>query len=184
MVNAFPYSVYGQQGGERHTDSQPIIAYRHRWLDALLASGQVEAVVAFGHLAREAFERWLEPDQGGQAEVHFEHLTHPTMPEASSRNDPAKYAAAMKQMLGQWNTALRRLDDILGERDTQRELVHYGERLVPEDRAPIPGFDMPAGAPPWMRSVKEWATRKEHGRRQAGLHRVVVPRGERPWDSG
>ncbi len=45
MVNTFVYSVYGQEGGERHEDSEPIVAYRHRWLDALLEGG-IEAAGA------------------------------------------------------------------------------------------------------------------------------------------
>jgi hypothetical protein len=36
MVNTFVYSVYGQGGGNRHKNNPAIIAYRNRWLDALL----------------------------------------------------------------------------------------------------------------------------------------------------
>ena len=36
MVNTFLYSVYGQQGGEKHRNDPKIAAYRHQWLDALL----------------------------------------------------------------------------------------------------------------------------------------------------
>jgi hypothetical protein len=90
MINAFLYSVFGQRGGERHADSQPIIDYRHRWLDALLdEDGHVQAVVAFGHLAHDAFERWAEANRARAEELTVERLTHPTMPEASSRGNPA-----------------------------------------------------------------------------------------------
>src|SRR6185312_11953809 len=40
MINTFLYSVYGQQGGERHKDDAAIVAYRTQWLDALLAGGR------------------------------------------------------------------------------------------------------------------------------------------------
>ena len=57
MVNAFLYSVYGQAGGERHVDSEPILEYRNRWLDALLGEdGRVQVVVAFGHIGHAAFD--------------------------------------------------------------------------------------------------------------------------------
>jgi Uracil DNA glycosylase superfamily len=190
MLNAYLYSVYGQQAGERHADDEAIIAYRHRWLDALLVDSGVEAVISFGHLGRDAFEGWRNTAAGQQVQVGFEHLTHPTMPEASSRGDQAKKAAAMKKMLGEWNAALQRLDATLGQRDVPRDLVLYGEDLLPEDRAPIPEADLPAGTPPWMRSVEQWAQRKAVGdnltpEQQTEAKRatvvVTVPQGERPW---
>ncbi len=182
MVNAFLYSVYGQAGGERHKDDQAIIAYRHRWLDALLADGGIEAVVAFGHLGRDAFERWQQPLRGQRGSLLFEPLTHPTMPEASSNGDEPKRTEAMKRMLAQWNRALGRLHGHLSERDRDRELVLYGEELLPEDRAPIPGDDLPAGVPAWMRSVKQWAARKgEADEEKRATIVVTVPKDERPW---
>jgi uracil-DNA glycosylase len=190
MVNAFLYSVYGQQGGEKHKDDPAIAAYRNRWLDALLDSAEIEAVISFGQLGRHAFESWRETPVGAQADVSFEPLTHPTMPEASSKGDKAKKATATKKMLTQWNGALERLDHALGERDVQRELVPYGEDLLPGDRAQIPAADLPAGSPPWMSSVKQWATRtaltrstdrkaREESKRATVV--VTVPRDERPW---
>ncbi len=55
MINTFLYSVYGQGGGDRHRNDPVIAAYRHRWLDALLAGSSVEVVVALGVLAEQAF---------------------------------------------------------------------------------------------------------------------------------
>lgn len=185
MVNAFLYSVYGQQGGERHTDSEPIIAYRHRWLDALLIDSAIEVVVGFGHLARDAFERWQQTGAGKASSVHFEPLTHPTMPEAASHGDADRKAEATRTMLEGWNAGLERIDDALGERDSEGRgsLVPYGQELLAEDRAPIPEFDMPPGSPPWMRSVKQWATRKgDTPEARRACIEVVVPRGERPWE--
>ena len=184
MTNAFLYSVFGQRGGERHADSQPIIDYRHRWLDALLdEDGRVQAVVAFGHLAHDAFERWAEANRARAEELTVERLTHPTMPEASSHGDPERRREATRRLLEQWNGALGRLDAELSERDEQGELVLYGEDLVPEDRAAIPELDLPAGSPPWMRSLRQWATRRGDGvdEKRACIE-VVVPREERPWE--
>jgi uracil-DNA glycosylase len=71
MLNCYLYSVYGQQAGERHAGDPEIAAYRHRWFDALFESSPIEAVVAFGHLGREAFERWKKTPKGKTADVHF-----------------------------------------------------------------------------------------------------------------
>ena len=190
MVNAYLYSVYGQSAGEQHAGDAAIAAYRNKWLDALV-TGDVDAVVAFGHLAREAFEGWLATPAGQQAQVHFEHLTHPTMPDASSKGDPAKRAAAMKKMLTEWNGALQRLDGVLGDRDEDVTLELYGDDLGPGDHVPIPSGDLPAGAPPWWSSLKTWADRVAVGNFSTAAERteakratvvVTVPKGERPWD--
>jgi hypothetical protein len=91
-------------------------------------------------------------------------------------------------MLGKWNEALTHLDDSLTKRDTKRKLVHYGAELREDDRAQIPEGDMPAGSPPWMRSLKQWATRKGVGEtdeareesKRAAIE-VRIPTGERVW---
>jgi hypothetical protein len=110
-----------------------------RWLDALLVESNVEAVVAFGHLGRAAVEQWRNKPKGKQGHLHFEHLTHPTMPEATSKRDPAQKAAAMKQMLVEWNAALERLKANLK--------LEPRRRSRPQDRESIPAFDLPIGAP-------------------------------------
>jgi hypothetical protein len=184
MINAFLYSVFGQSGGERHAGSPPIIEYRGRWLDALLGDdGRVQAVVAFGHLAHDAFDRWAEANPARAGELAVERLTHPTMPEASSHGSPERLREATRRLLEQWNGALGRLAAALSERDEERQLVLYGEDLVPEDRAPIPEFDLPPGSPPWMRSLRQWATRRGNSvdEKRACIE-VVVPRDERPWE--
>src|ERR1700730_9149922 len=48
MLNTYVYSVYGQGGGQRHQADPGILAYRRRWLDALLIGSKVEAVIALG----------------------------------------------------------------------------------------------------------------------------------------
>lgn len=182
MLNAYLYSVFGQSGGERHRKDQKIIDYRHRWLDALLTGSDVMAVVAFGHLAHDALDRWLDTPAGQGSELATERLPHPTKPEAASKGNEAKRAAAMKEMLGEWNGALERLDGKLGARAPGRPLERYGDDLLPEDRAAIPEADMPAGAPPWMRSLRTWAARKgDTAEAKRATVVVTVPKDERPW---
>ena len=105
--------------------------------------------------------QWQRTASGKRFQGHFEPLTHPTMPDATSRPGSAAYRAAMQRLLEQWNGGLERLDAALGrERDRRRTLVSYGDELEPDDREQIPENDMPPGTPPWMRSLKQWATRK------------------------
>jgi uracil-DNA glycosylase len=188
MVNAFLYSVYGQSGGEKHADDPAIEAYRARWFDALLGASPVAAVISFGHLGRVAFERWRDGPGAPHAGIPFEPLTHPTQPEAVARQGPGKREEAMRKMLAQWNGALERLGPIFGVGQPRP----YGEDLTPEDRSPIPDFDLPAGSPPWFRSLKQWASREavgvrddadEAARDEAKRATIVVtvPRAERPW---
>jgi uracil-DNA glycosylase len=187
LVNAFLYSVSSQGRGERHKEDEPIIAYRQRWLDALFEDAQIEGVVAFGRLAEDAFGRWRASATGQAFGGAVEALPHPTMPTAASEGDREREAELMREMLVKWNAALERLHAALGERDAERELTLYGDELRPEDRAPIPAFDLPAGAPPWWSSVKQWAVRRAV---QAGDEReekratvvVRVPKDERPWE--
>ena len=47
---------------------------------------------------------------------------------------------------------------------------------------PIPEADLPAGAPPWMRSLKTWAGREaDTAEAKRATVVVTVPNGERPW---
>ena len=184
MVNAFLYSVYGQPRREELPDLLAATArYRKRWLDALLDSTDVRAVVAFGAIAEQAFLDWQRTASGKRFEGHFEPLTHPTMPDATARPGSAGYQAAMRRLLEQWNAGLERLDAALGpDRDRQRTLVPYGDELLPDDRKQIPELDLPPGTPPWMRSLKQWATRKgSTAELKRATIEVRIPADERPW---
>jgi hypothetical protein len=104
------------------------------------------------------------------------------MPEASSNGDQARKAEATKRMLQEWNEALQRLSATLTDPDADRPLVPYGDALEPGDRHAIPDFDLPAGAPPWWSSVRQWATRKgDDAEAKRATIEVVVPPAERPW---
>ena len=181
MVNAFLYSVASQGGGSRHRNDPAIVGYRHRWLDALLVGTRIEAVVAFGSIAREAFEHWRGTPAGRARDLAFEAVRHPTFPEGSSAGDEEKRAEAVREMLGGWNEALARLAPVIAHPDTERELKLYDVDGEPEV-AGIPERDLPAGCPPWMRSLRTWAAREGADREEKRATIVVrVPREERPW---
>lgn len=161
MVNTFLYSVYGQQGGERHKDDAAIVAYRDRWIDALLAGGAIEAVVALGALADHAWTQHLRRPGAapGAARLPYAHVTHPTQPESSSGEDPGRLAAATRALLANWNAALQHLHPRIAHPDAHRPLVPYGDAWADGDLAAIPEQDLPAGLPAWMRSPAAWAQR-------------------------
>jgi hypothetical protein len=160
LVNTFLYSVYGQTGGDQHKNDPGIVAYRNRWLDALLAGSQVEAVIALGGLADNAWQAWKATPSGqGVGNIPYAHVTHPTQPESSSGGDATKLAAAITAMLQNWNAALQALHPAIAHPDRQGPLALYGNAFVPGDLVPIPAGDLPAGSPPWMLGQNAWATR-------------------------
>jgi uracil-DNA glycosylase len=182
MVNAFLYSVFGQGGGERHVDDAAIAAYRHRWLEALLAPGRVDAVVAFGHLADKAWQAWRRTAAGRDATVTYVPLTHPTQPDAVARGDQARFAAAMRAMLAQWNRGLAALAPAVGGADRPGDPRPYGTTLTAADHATIPAADLPAGLPAWMGGLEEWAVRRgPSGELKRATLVVTVPEAARPW---
>jgi uracil-DNA glycosylase len=180
MLNTFLYSVYGQQAGEHHVGDPEIAAYRHDWLEALLATGRVEAVVAFGRLADTAWQRWRAASGAG-ADLPYAAVPHPTQPESSSGGDPEALAEAFRRMLVRWNAALDLLHPQVHHPDEPAPLVHFDEGAPPET-VPIPAADLPAGCPTWMTSVRPWAQRSGADAEEKRATIVVtVPDDERPW---
>jgi hypothetical protein len=159
MINTFLYSVYGQQGGERHAGDPGIITYRHSWLDAIFAANRLDAVIALGSLADRAWQTWKATPAAQGHNPAYAHIIHPTEPESSSGGDPTKLAQAITAMLANWNQALQQLHPVITHPDTERPLALYGTAFAPQDRVIIPEQDVPAGMPDWMRSPTAWAQR-------------------------
>jgi len=150
MVNTFLYSVYGQQGGTQHQGDPGIVAYRNRWLDALLVGSGVEAVIALGALADGAWQAWKATPSGHGSSVAYAHVTHPTAPRT-----PQDTTA----LLHNWNAALQALHPTITHPDRSVPLTLYGDAFTPADLVPIPAADLPAGSPPWMLGADTWAAR-------------------------
>jgi len=158
FINTYLYSVYGSVKAKSRRDPR-LIEYRNRWLDALVAGSQVEAVIALGQAADEAWQFWRATTSGQSAEVGFAAVTHPTQPESSSEGDRTKLALATKKMLQNWNTSLQTLSPHVQHPDTPTPLALYGDAWVDSDRVAIPEFDFPAGLPAWMHEQDGWARR-------------------------
>src|SRR5215475_8940051 len=45
LVNTFLYSVYGQTGGNKHKNDPAIGAYRNKWIDAVVSTQPLEAIL-------------------------------------------------------------------------------------------------------------------------------------------
>jgi hypothetical protein len=183
IINAYLYSVYGQPSRAEVAAVEPHIApYRERWLDALLLDAPVQAVVAFGELAARAFSDWQGDPPGKRPDLIVKKLFHPTYPEGSTRQHPEKKPEATKKMLAQWNQALTQLHGALTDPDVDVTLALYAEQFKDSEKVAIPEADMPAGAPPWMRSLNTWAQRLgADAEEKRATVEVKIPTAERIW---
>jgi hypothetical protein len=178
LVNTFLYSVYGQTGGEEHKDDQGIVDYRNSWLRAIFGANQIEAVLALGSLADDAWHKWKQTPVGQGYSPGYQHVTHPTEPESASGGNRAKLKAGIAAMLKNWNHALEALHPLIQHPDAPVDLVPYGTDFAPGERVEIPEYDAPAGVPEWMRSPAAWA--KREGRTAAAKRAnitITVPGG-------
>jgi uracil-DNA glycosylase len=160
LINTFLHSVYGQTGGEHHKDDQGIVDYRNRWLTAIFEHNAIEVVLALGHLADDAWQKWRGTPDGQPHSPAYQHVTHPTQPESSSGGDRTKLRAATTAMLQNWNQALAQLHPAITDPDVPGPLVPYGDAFKPNELVEIPELDVPAGVPEWMRSPAAWAQRE------------------------
>ena len=158
MVKTYLYSVYGSVKAATKK-SAALVGYRNQWLDALLASGNVEAVLTLGGAAQEPWLMWKATPAGAASGIAFAAMTHPTQPESSSKGDRTKLAAATKTMLSNWNAALVAVAPSIMHPDVADPHVPYGDAWADGDRVAIPEMDFPAGLPSWMHEGDGWATR-------------------------
>ena len=158
IINTFLYSVYGSVKAATARDAR-LVAYRNRWLDALLIGKKVEAVITLGTAAETAWNAWKQTSNGSSFDVAFAALTHPTQPESSSNHDKNKLADATKKLLENWNIGLQTLSPGVRHPDLAMPLVPYGDTWGANDRPAIPEADMPAGLPSWMHEQDGWAAR-------------------------
>jgi hypothetical protein len=159
MINAFLYSAYGQAGFPVVQDDPAVVDYRHRWIDAIMATSPIRAVIGLGARADAAWHTWKAARGDAANMPTYVKMPHPTQPESSARGDPDRYAAAMEAMLGEWNTALTALKPVITNPDVPKPLVPYGRTLPAADVRPVPGFDLPAGTPAWMGARDHWTKR-------------------------
>ena len=177
LINTFLYSVYGSVKAATRR-SAALVDYRNQWLDALLASGQVEAIVSLGKAAAEAGQFWKETSAGKASSVAFVTITHPTQPESSSKGNKINLAQATKKLLNNWNLGLQALQPAIAHPDVSVPLTLYGDTWADGDRIALPEHDFPAGLPAWMHEQDGWA--KRAGKDELAKRRnitITVPKG-------
>jgi len=177
FINTYLYSVYGSVKAKTRK-APALIDYRNGWFKALLTGNQVEAVLALGQAADEAWQFWKATPAAQSVNVAYAAVTHPTRPESASKGDKAKLAAETKKLLQNWNAALQTLAPSVQHPDVPTPLVLYGEKWVDGDRVAIPAFDFPAGLPAWMHEQDGWARRA--GADELAKRRnitITVPKG-------
>lgn len=179
LINTFLYSVFG--------DIQPsapknaaLIAYRNRWLDALLVGSNIEAVLLLGSHAKNAWKTWKSTPHGKTVEVAHAHVLHPTYPDSKTKGKEPALTQETKALLSNWNKALATLHAKVQHPDVATPLVPYGDAFLDDELPPIPADDFPAGLPLWMHE-DGWATRAGTTAKQKRANiTITVPRAEMP----
>lgn len=181
MLNVYLYSLYGQGGGTRQLKNAPVTDYRNDWLDALLTTTDITAVVALGDLATTAYTAWAAGRPSVANDLHLSSIRHPTYAEGAARGSGRPLAETTAEQLANWNEHLPALAAHLGP-EAPVDLTPYGTTWAPGDLAPIPERDLPAGTPVWWRDVAAWAVRsgKDTQQKRATIT-VTVPKGARTW---
>ena len=158
MVNTFLYSVYGQGGGNKHKDDAKIADYRNRWIDAILTTAKIEAVVALGSLADAAWSQFKKsPFAAAHPKPAYAKIMHPTAD--APRPGQSDTSAVTKQLLTTWNAGLATLRPAIKTPDAAADPANYGDAWKPADLVMIPARDYPAGLPDWMHNLDGWAVR-------------------------
>ncbi|MEN3281611.1 MAG: uracil-DNA glycosylase [Solirubrobacteraceae bacterium] len=176
MINTFLYCLFGQGGAAGKANVTPIVTYRHKWLDAVFDHEPVEAVVALGMLAGQAWEKWAATPKGSSVSPAFVKITHPTQPESASGGNSAKHAQLIAAMLSNWNAGLQAIKPAIANPDKNRPLKLYGSSFAADEKKPIPMDDLPAGTPPWMATDDGWADRTGSGSLKRRTITVTVPK--------
>lgn len=181
FINAFLYSVYGQGGGARHINDPPITAYRNRWIDAIIADQQIEAIITLGQLADRAYQQWRTTPKGASNTATYVTARHPTYPESASASGQITKAEAFERLCASWNEALEALHPVVTP-DNPVPLRKYDAALTPADLAPIPARDLPPGLPDWMCALDAWAKRTgDTAQLKRATITVTVPSSARTW---
>ena len=179
MINTYLYSVYGSAPAETK-----VADYRHDWLNAIYASNELDAIIALGSRADQAYHTWIgHAAPEAASTITYQHITHPTAPESGAASGQGSYADLVTQLLENWNAGLQALQPSITHPDTPTPLVLYGDAFQPQDDVVIPPGDLPAGLPGWMRSLEPWADRTgDTPDLKRATITITIPEDARGWD--
>jgi hypothetical protein len=141
LVNAFAVALHpGKQtmGQQLLGSNAALKAWRHGFFDHLLAGGQLQAIVAFGDNAHDAYDLWAASN--AVATIPVIKIPHPAAVDRSgSGND-----AALKK----WTSAVTQLRGLITtDAGASGSGPNYGAYVTENDYARIPRWDLPAAAP-------------------------------------
>lgn len=159
VVNASLYSIFNEvvDGAtlSTFTDRLKIRTWMNDYLDLIATKSPVEAVIAFGAVARHVLDGW--PGIAAFKPARFFHLTHPTAPLAAAA--PANWSANLAGVAAQ----------VTADSGVVRDLTPYpGPDFRTEDSVRIPLRDLPFGIPTWV-GTGDMAARKDQGTTRAIL---------------
>src|SRR4051794_22890261 len=137
MVNTYLYSVFGQGAANQYADDTDIAAYRHQWLNAIITHNHIDAIIALGSLANNAYHQWLPQAPSGASEIAYRYITHPTAPNSGAAAG-GDYNTLVQEMLANWNLNLQILHPHIQHPDSQVPLQPYGTSFRPGDDVEIP----------------------------------------------
>lgn len=138
-VNAFVYALFPGKltKGMKALELPEQKLWRNTLFDKL-ETPKLQAVIAFGDVAKKAVKLW---DTKGDTPV-FETF-HPSY--------HSNAVDAEKKMLTDWNRVVLELRQIITpDEDANINLPLYGEKFTEADYAPIPRIDLPFGVPDWF----------------------------------
>ena len=141
LVNAFAVAMIPSEKTTGLKALQTNVALRtarHALYDALLTPS-VEAIVAFGDVAHQAYDIWAASNPAAAAVPSFK-LAHPAAVDREGTGDDA----ALKG----WDKAVKQLRSIVTpDPDGDASGPRYGDYFTEVDYARIPRWDLPAPAP-------------------------------------
>jgi len=168
MINAFVYGIYNQDKALPHLNDPEIQAYRHQWLAAAFAPGKIEAVVTFGTPAFNAWTTFKATPAGQNLNVFHRKALHPT---ADKPGGPI----SRRDLLDNWNLALKSLHANIQNPDVAKPLVLYGNDFKAAELPEIPSRDLPMGFQSWTRTTDFWATMSSTPGTQRANISIEVP---------
>jgi len=141
-VNAFAVALHpGKEAkGQQLLQSNAALkAWRHGFFDRLLAGGRIQAIVAFGGNAHNAYDLWAASNPAVAA-VPVIKIAHPAaVNRTGSGND-----AALKQ----WTSAVTQLRGLVtADTGASNSGPNYGDYVTENDYTRIPRWDLPGAAP-------------------------------------
>lgn len=133
-VNAWAYAVHPSRAQSAQADlDEPVQRTWRNTLYDTVAGPSLEAIIAFGVMARAAVAQWST-----RPSVPVKEVPHP-----SSRDS--------RRLLDAWRAAVTELRGVVTpDPDGDNAGPNYGSRFTEADHAPVPRGDLPFGAPAFL----------------------------------